>query len=76
MVSRRSEKFSLSAQTIDEVSAICVQMRKAAGLKDRYRQYGQVLLSGYPDYDPIELNIKELDKILRYLGRTSGEDRK
>ena len=27
--------------------------RKAEGLKERYRQCGQVLLHGYPDYDPI-----------------------
>ena len=34
---------------------------KAEGLKDRYRQCGQVLLNGYPDYDPVALNIKEFD---------------
>ncbi len=34
---------------------------RAKGLKDRYRQCGQVLLHGYPDYDPAALNIKEFD---------------
>lgn len=35
--------------------------RKAEDLRDRYRQCGQVLLHGYPDYDPAALNIKEFD---------------
>ncbi len=35
--------------------------RKAEGLKERYRQCGQVLLHGYPGYDPAALNIKEFD---------------
>lgn len=34
---------------------------KAEGLKERYRQCGQVLLHGYPDYDPAALNIKAFD---------------
>ena len=34
---------------------------KAEGLKDRYAQCGQVLLHGYPDYDPAALNIKAFD---------------
>ena len=34
---------------------------KAEGLKDRYRQCGQVLLHGYPDYDPEALNINAFD---------------
>jgi len=35
--------------------------RKAEGLKERYGQCGQVLLHGYPDYDPIALNIENYD---------------
>ena len=34
---------------------------KAKGLKDRYRQCGQVLLLGYPDYDPAALKIEAFD---------------
>ena len=34
---------------------------KAAVLKDRYQQCGRVLLNGYPDYDPVALNIKAFD---------------
>ena len=34
---------------------------KAKDLKERYRQCGQVLVQGYPDYDPIALNIKAYD---------------
>lgn len=34
---------------------------KAKDLKERYRQCGQVLLHGYPDYDPTALNIKSYD---------------
>ncbi len=34
---------------------------RAKGLKERYRQCGQVLLLGYPDYDPVALNIKAFD---------------
>ena len=34
---------------------------KAEGLKERYKQCGQVLLHGYPDYNPVELNINEYD---------------
>lgn len=34
---------------------------KAKALKERYEQCGQVLLNGYPDYDPSVLNIKEFD---------------
>lgn len=35
--------------------------RKAKELKERYKQCGQVLLHGYPDYDPTELNIEAYD---------------
>lgn len=35
--------------------------QKAKDLKDRYKQCGQVLLHGYPAYDPTALNIKEYD---------------
>lgn len=34
---------------------------KARELKERYRQCGQVLLHGYPDYDPSALNIEAYD---------------
>ena len=34
---------------------------KAVVLKDRYRQCSKVLLHGYPDYDPIALDIKAFD---------------
>lgn len=34
---------------------------KAEELKERYRQCGQVLLMGYPDYDPAALNIEAFD---------------
>ena len=34
---------------------------KAETLKERYRQCGQVLLQGYPDYDPSALNIQAYD---------------
>lgn len=34
---------------------------KAKVLKERYRQCGQVLLLGYPDYDPVALNIHAFD---------------
>ena len=34
---------------------------KAEGLRERYKQCGQVLLQGYPDYDPEALNIQEYD---------------
>ena len=37
--------------------------RKAEELKDRYRQCGQVLLHGYPDYDPTALNISAFDPV-------------
>ena len=36
---------------------------KAAGLKNRYKQCGQVLLHGYPDYDPTALNINAFDPV-------------
>ena len=42
----------------DRESDIC---GKAVGLKERYRQCGQVLLHGYPDYDPTALNIRAFD---------------
>ena len=35
--------------------------RKAAALKDRYSGCGQVLLLGYPDYDPAALKIEDYD---------------
>lgn len=35
--------------------------RKAKGLKERYCQCEQVLLHGYPDYDPVALNIQAYD---------------
>ena len=34
---------------------------KAAGFKDKYRECEQVLLEGYPDYDPVKLKIQEYD---------------
>lgn len=34
---------------------------KAVVLKDKYSQCEQVLLHGYPDYDPVALNIKTFD---------------
>ena len=34
---------------------------KAKTLKERYEKCGQVLLHGYPGYDPSVLNIKEFD---------------
>ena len=34
---------------------------KAKDLKERYKQCGQVLLHGYPDYDPAALNIEAYD---------------
>ena len=34
---------------------------KANRLKERYLQCGQVILNGYPDYDPNKLNIQEYD---------------
>ena len=34
---------------------------KAESLKDRYEKCGQVLLHGYPDYDPTALNIAAYD---------------
>ncbi len=35
--------------------------KKAAGLRDRYKDCSQVLLEGYPDYDPEALDIKSYD---------------
>ena len=34
---------------------------KVVGWKDRYKECEQVLLDGYPDYDPAALNIKAFD---------------
>lgn len=34
---------------------------KAVALKDKYKQCEQVLLNGYPDYDPVALDIKAFD---------------
>lgn len=55
-VTKRLADFIL--QYADEDSDI---YRKAEGLEERYRQCGQVLLHGYPDYDPIALNIEAYD---------------
>lgn len=55
-VTKRLADFIL--KHADEDSSI---YHKAEGLKDRYRQCGKVLLHGYPDYDPIALNIKAFD---------------
>lgn len=35
--------------------------KKAVELKDKYKECEQVLLEGYPDYDPVALNIKIFD---------------
>ena len=35
--------------------------RKAEGLKERFSQFSLVLLHGYPDYDPVALNIHAYD---------------
>ena len=35
--------------------------RRAGALKERYQSCGQVLLQGYPDYDPVALNIEAYD---------------
>lgn len=55
-VTKRLADFIL--KHADENSSI---YGKAAALKDRYKQCGQVLLHGYPGYDPIALNIKAYD---------------
>ncbi len=34
---------------------------KVVNLKDKYKECEQVLLDGYPDYDPVSLNIKAFD---------------
>lgn len=55
-VTKRLADFIL--KYADEDSGV---YRKAIGLKDRYRECGQVLLHGYPGYDPVALNIKAYD---------------
>lgn len=55
-VTKRLADFIL--KYADRGSNLC---RRAEGLKERYRQCGQVLLHGYPDYDPTALNIQEFD---------------
>lgn len=55
-VTKRLADFIL--KYADEDSRI---YNKAKELKDQYRQCGQVLLQGYPDYDPETLNIKAFD---------------
>ena len=55
-VTKRLSDFVL--QYAEESSDI---YRKAALLKEKYKTSGQVLLKGYPDYDPISLNMKEFD---------------
>lgn len=55
-VTKRLADFIL--RYVDRDSGI---YRRAEGLMKRYRQCGQVLLHGYPDYDPEALNIKEFD---------------
>ena len=55
-VTKRLSDFVL--KYADEDSDI---YNKAAALKDKYKQCEQVLLSGYPDYDPVALNIKAFD---------------
>lgn len=55
-VTKRLSGFVL--QYADEGSDI---YNKAVGLKDKYKQCQQVLLEGYPDYDPVALNSKAFD---------------
>ncbi len=55
-VTKRLTDFLL--KYADKGSAI---YHKAEDLKDRYKHCGQVLLHGYPGYDPEALNIKEYD---------------
>ena len=55
-VTKRLANFIL--KHADESSTL---YRKAEALKDRYRKCGQILLHGYPDYDPTALNIAAYD---------------
>ena len=55
-VTKRLADFVL--QYAEESSDI---YHKAAILKERYKQSEQVLVKGYPDYDPISLNVKAFD---------------
>lgn len=55
-VTKRLADFIL--KYADEESEI---YSRAADLKERYRQCGQVLLHGYPDYNPISLKIEAYD---------------
>lgn len=55
-VTKRLSDFIL--KYADENSDI---YHKAVDLKDKYSQCEHVLLQGYPDYDPVALNIKSFD---------------
>ena len=55
-VTKRLAEFIL--RYADEDSGL---RRRAEALKERYQQCGQVLLHGYPDYDPAALNIEAYD---------------
>lgn len=55
-VTKRLSDFVL--KYADEASDI---YNKAVDLKDKYKACEQVLLEGYPDYDPVALNIKSFD---------------
>lgn len=55
-VTKRLSDFILSHA--EKSSAL---YRKAAALRDRYRQCGLILLGGIPDYDPEALNMKAFD---------------
>lgn len=55
-VTKRLADFILKHADADS-SIYC----KAEGLKDRYKQCGQVLLHGYPNYDPAALHIEAFD---------------
>jgi len=55
-VTKRLADFIL--RHAQEGSSLC---RRARSLRDRYSQCGQVLLHGYPDYDPAALDIKSFD---------------
>ena len=55
-VTKRLSEFLLTYA--DESSEI---YNKAMSLKDKYKQNEQVLLKGFPDYDPVSLNLKGFD---------------
>ena len=46
---------------LQHAEAGCDLYRRAKGLKERYLSCGQVLLHGYPDYDPAALRIEAYD---------------